>query len=121
MLLQISPLIGIALGSVIPPAVVKLDNDISNLLLYLAIIATVAGLVASFFLRDKPKHPPSLLFTQESVYEPFLVGLKKIIKIKPYLILLWSYGAAVGTFNAIATVLLQLIAPSGYTGNKISE
>jgi FLVCR family MFS transporter 7 len=115
MLVSVSPIVGIAIGSILPPSIVSQDSDIPLLLLVIAIIASVAGIASTIFMKDKPKHPPSLLFSQ-NVMDPFVVGLKKVIKVKPYLILLFSFGTGVGVFNAVATILLQIIAPSGYNG-----
>ena len=117
MLVSVSPIVGIAIGSVIPTSIVYNDSDIPTLMLVLAIISSAIGIISTIFIRDKPKSPPSPLFSTD--LDPFFVGLRKVIKVYPYIILLFSFGTGVGIFNAVATILLQIIAPSGYSGKSL--
>ena len=61
---------------------------------------------------SKPATPPSSSAQRES--EPFVQGLKQLVRNKPYLILSLTVGAGISLFSVATTLLSQFLCPWGY-------
>jgi len=116
MLCTVSPIVGIAIGSVIPPFIVNVPDDMPTLMLVCAIFASVTGIPSIFFMKDRPPTPPSAS-ALSMTFDTFSVGIKKVFKIKAFWFLMVSFGIGVGIFNSLATVFAQIITPFGYTAD----
>jgi hypothetical protein len=83
-----------------------------------AIVASVLA-VPAFFIRGKPRTPPSLAASMEP--EPFSYGLRKIVKNRNFWILWIAFSTFVGFFNAFTTVLNSILRPYGYSDDDTGE
>ena len=105
--------LGILLSAVLAPVILQKPDDMSNLMLIFGIPSEVALVVTLFSLtRSKPEHPPSESACQES--EPFLQGLKIILKNKMFLLLMVCFGSGMAIFTALAALIMQILCPYGY-------
>ncbi|XP_015602887.1 feline leukemia virus subgroup C receptor-related protein 2 [Cephus cinctus] len=113
--------LGIALGFVLTPIVVRkhenLDDigvDLSKLFWGVAIISTIATILVIIFFQEEPKLSPSQTralqkATRSENKEGFVEPMKRLFRNKCFLILCNSYGMNIGVLNAIATLLNQII------------
>ena len=98
------------------------DNDadgyqgllqVYNLMLYSAVIGTVAISPIFFLFRDKPPTPPSK--SAEAQKHAYWPSLKALLKNWNYIILITSMGLTFGACNILATVIQPLLLPFGFT------
>lgn len=76
--------------------------------------AAIGAIVTVFaFWRKKPPTPPASSALKESI--PFFKGLWTVLTNASFLILLLIWGCAAGLFNAMVTLLAQILCPFGYT------
>lgn len=135
--------IGNALGVSLPPIFVLLheeDNSIHGMPSFMAaqlIAAFLATIWAYFVLQDYPPTPPShttqerqalhihtALSAQEteSSSPSFLSTMQEVwkevytcLKDPNYRVVLWCFGLGLGFFNALLTILSQILSPCGYS------
>lgn len=131
----IGNIIGIGVGQAISPILAGITSNSTfnetqefhpsdtlnppNMAFMLAVfagIASVVGLFATFFTREKPKTPPSAAAEHES--DGFVDGMKQLYKNIPYMGVLVTFGIGTGIFNAITTLLSQILRPIGYTDDQ---
>ncbi|XP_054277209.1 uncharacterized MFS-type transporter C09D4.1-like isoform X2 [Macrosteles quadrilineatus] len=110
--------LGVALGFVIPPMIVKNSEDLDvigsglSLLFYgVAILTSVLLVLILFFFQSSPKLPPSpaQAVQRSAASIPFLTSIKHLVTNTGYMLLLVSYGINVGVFYAISTLLNQIV------------
>eukprot|EP01137_Pigoraptor_chileana_P030615 Opistho-2@17354 len=109
---SVSNPLGVAIASVLAPVIVDTGKDIATMNWIFAIPASVCVVIAVAFLRDAPPTHPSA--SAEDVSDSFSVGLRKLIHNRHYLLLLCAFGIGVGIFNAVSTLLEQIVLPHGY-------
>eukprot|EP01136_Pigoraptor_vietnamica_P017044 Opistho-1_new@61670 len=109
---SVSNPLGVAIASVLAPAIVDQGKDIATMNWIFAIPASVALVIAVAFLRAEPPTHPSA--SAEDVSDSFMVGLRKLARNRHYLLLLTAFGIGVGIFNAVSTLLEQIVRPHGY-------
>lgn len=107
--------LGIALGSVFAPVIVSRPADMRWLLMTNSIPPFVALVLALVFFKDRPPTPPSGGAEQQT--DTFLVGLKKLIHNRDYLLLAFGFGIGIGLVTAVTTLLGQVTAGQGYTAD----
>ncbi|KJE90576.1 hypothetical protein CAOG_01874 [Capsaspora owczarzaki ATCC 30864] len=115
MLASVANPIGIAAANVLSPAIVDTTEPwtINTMHWMMMIPAGIVAVITIVLMRAKPPTPPSLSAATPS--DPFFVGLKKVATNKSYLLLLVSFGVGLGIFNALSTLLEQIVHPQGYT------
>lgn len=74
-------------------------------------VLTVTTFLA--FWRKAPPIPPSS--SADKVNIPFFKGLKTVLTNLSFWILLVIWGCGAGLFNALLTLLAQILCPYGYT------
>eukprot|EP00039_Didymoeca_costata_P005797 m.84733 g.84733 ORF g.84733 m.84733 type:complete len:468 (+) comp12978_c0_seq1:206-1609(+) len=114
-IMSISNPLGIAIASVISPIIVSKPSEMGTLMMVFAIPATVGFVVCVFLFKDKPPTPPSASAHEES--HPFFEGLRLVFRSPAFVMLFLAFGIGLGIFNAVSTLLAQMIAPQGYTPN----
>jgi len=115
-LATISNPLGIMLSGILSPILLPSSDKMLFMLGIQAIPAGVAVLMATFgWWSSKPATPPSSSAQQES--EPFVQGLKQLVRNKPYLILSLTVGAGISLFSVATTLLSQFLCPWGYDDN----
>ncbi|XP_033119497.1 solute carrier family 49 member A3-like [Anneissia japonica] len=110
---MLNPL-GLLGANILSPLIVKHYKDIPLMLLVYMIPGAVVFVLSVFGVCSSvPPTPPSASAAQ--VHETFLQGLKKIVRIKPYIILCINFGAGFGLLSALLTVLQQVLCVRGYS------
>jgi FLVCR family MFS transporter 7 len=84
-------------------------------LLVTAVIVTVMCL-PGFFVPNRPPSPPSPLTVEES--EPFVTGLLGLRHKPRYWFLVMAFSALLAGFNCLATLLVQITGPYGYSEDQ---
>ncbi|XP_018570609.1 feline leukemia virus subgroup C receptor-related protein 2-like [Anoplophora glabripennis] len=107
--------LGAAIGSVLPPFLVKSDNDsdvgdnLYNMMMVNAILSCVVFVIVIVFFRARPDIPPSqsqLQILQEGEeLPPFFHNFKGLVKNKNYLLLLLSFGIFNSIWNSFGIVI----------------
>jgi MFS transporter, FLVCR family, MFS-domain-containing protein 7 len=106
---------GAALGQLISPFWVSSDrpSDIPNMILYVAIISSIASL-PSFFIPAKPPTPPSAGSTTRSPsHRTLFDDLSLLSKSPEFYLLFIPFSVFVGFFNAFSSLLNQILLPYG--------
>ncbi|RKO84901.1 major facilitator superfamily domain-containing protein, partial [Blyttiomyces helicus] len=89
-------------------------NNIPNLNFALACLSLLAA-IGSLFIYDTPPTPPSRSAGMPS--DPFLPGMKKLVRNRSYIILFVVFGFMIGIFNTFVTLINDYVTPYGYTDN----
>ncbi|PRP75011.1 hypothetical protein PROFUN_07404 [Planoprotostelium fungivorum] len=111
--------LGVAIGFIIPTAVVSVPNDIPLLLLVEALIVTVCSYPTFILIWENPPTPASTSSSLERE-ESFSKSLKTIAKDVNMWILFIEFGFGLGAFNTLATLVNNLMEPYGYTNDQSS-
>ncbi|KAL9136399.1 MAG: hypothetical protein Q9175_002385 [Cornicularia normoerica] len=103
---------GGALGQLINPFLASTASDMPSMVLYVAIISTVAS-IPSFFIPSKPPTPvsPSSTHTAPGLRETF----KILGKTPTFYLLFLPFAVYVGFFNSLSSVLTQIMTPYGFS------
>ncbi|XP_043983054.1 solute carrier family 49 member A3 [Gambusia affinis] len=117
MIASMSNPLGILLANIISPVIAKTSAQIPKLLLAYAVPACITCLLATVGIwSGKPPAPPSAS-AETSGSEPFIQGLKLLLKNKPYLILLLCFGSGIAVFTCFSTLLEQILCVKGYSND----
>ncbi|KAG5892528.1 hypothetical protein JTB14_011117 [Gonioctena quinquepunctata] len=120
--------LGAAIGTVIPPFVVKEDeniedigNGIRNMMIFNASLAAAAFILVLLFFRARPRLPASpsqkqLMETTEKS-PSFLQNFKTLIKNKDYLCVLLIFGVVNGIWNSFG-ILVNTIYLEYFPGSE---
>ena len=125
--------VGIAVGSILPAIFVLQKEDmavegIDTLLLVEAILATICAAVAAAFVKSRPSMPPSASAQsqalesndEESVFGVLSRNAMQCMNNRHFVVLLVAFGIGLGMFNALTTLVDQLIAPFCYNDDDAS-
>ncbi|NXL84530.1 S49A3 protein, partial [Alectura lathami] len=115
MISSMSNPLGILIANVLSPALVPEGKHIPLMLGVYAIPALTACALATVGIREKvPPTPPSASATN-STSQPFLMGLKMLLRNKPYMILAVCFGGGIGMFTCFSALLEQILCEKGYS------
>ncbi|XP_013401658.1 solute carrier family 49 member A3 [Lingula anatina] len=115
MIASMSNPLGILVANVLSPVIQGSSGFLTMHLVFLG-PALVAVVMATFGVwSSTPPTPPTASAERES--EPFLLGLKQIAKNKQYWVLTVCFGAGLGLFNSLTTLIEQILCPWGYDDN----
>jgi FLVCR family MFS transporter 7 len=130
--------VGILIGAFVSPLVVDSSVEFVSEMCLLNLIAAASSILpaflACFINRSMPLSPPSYSALldgisnanstdlQESVtfgdnLRAYFAQVSKLLKSKDFLILFFSFGVSLGTFNAFTTLIEQIICTRGYSDN----
>ncbi|KAL7622257.1 hypothetical protein AAE478_007761 [Parahypoxylon ruwenzoriense] len=104
---------GAALGQLIVPFMVTEPADISNAVLYVAIISSVAAF-PSFFIPAAPPTPPE---PSGSTPKASLRSSVRLLKSLELWLILAPFAVYVGFFNSISSLLNQIMLPYDFTSD----
>ncbi|KAI1444414.1 MFS general substrate transporter [Annulohypoxylon stygium] len=104
---------GAALGQLIVPFMVTEPGDVSNAVLYVSIISSVAAL-PSFFIPAAPPTPPG---PSGSTPKATLQDSLRLLKSLEIWLILVPYSVYVGFFNSISSLLNQIMIPYGFSSD----
>ncbi|KAJ2893873.1 major facilitator superfamily domain-containing protein [Zalerion maritima] len=103
---------GAAVGQLVTPMLVDDTPDISNMVLYVAIISSVCA-IPSFFLPARPPTPASASGTTPKL--SLRLSASRLVR-SPEFFMIWiPYCLYVGFFNSISSLLSQMMVPYGFT------
>ncbi|KYQ54727.1 Feline leukemia virus subgroup C receptor-related protein 2 [Trachymyrmex zeteki] len=112
--------LGIALGFLLGPIIVKNHNnlddigkDLTRLCWMIAIVSTIVLALVLTLFQNGPKLPPSETRALQKLNrtekrEEFIGPIKRLCRNKNYIMLCNSYGLNVGVLNAVSTLLNQI-------------
>lgn len=103
---------GGALGQLIGPLWATNKHEIPNMVLYTAIISTVATLPALFIPRAPPTPPSAIAESERFNIREALHALPRNVS---FWLILIPFGIYVGFFNAISSLLNQILLPYGFS------
>ncbi|KAI0887988.1 MFS general substrate transporter [Annulohypoxylon maeteangense] len=104
---------GAAIGQLVVPFMVSGPSDISNAVLYVSIISSVAAL-PSFFIPAAPPTPPG---PSGSTPKATLKDSLRLLKSLEIWLILVPYAVYVGFFNSVSSLLNQIMLPYGFSSD----
>ncbi|XP_037531406.1 solute carrier family 49 member A3 [Nematolebias whitei] len=115
MLASMSNPVGILIANLISPAIAKTPTQIPTLMQAYAVPSFIVCFLASLgVLSSRPPTPPSAS-AETSGSEPFMQGIKLLLRNKAYLVLLLCFGSGMAVFTCFTTLLEQILCVQGYT------
>ncbi|XP_036927043.1 feline leukemia virus subgroup C receptor-related protein 2 isoform X1 [Acanthopagrus latus] len=121
---------GIAIGFLIPPILVPNVDDMNELAYHIRVMFYISAGVASviFILviivfQERPEIPPSQAQAQAGNIPPdeysYTASIMRLLRNKPFMLLVLSYGLNVGCFYAVSTLLNRMIIEH-YPGEEVN-
>ncbi|XP_049597413.2 heme transporter FLVCR2 isoform X1 [Syngnathus scovelli] len=121
---------GIAIGFLIPPILVPNVDDVEELAHHIKImfyisagVATIIFILVIIVFQEKPELPPTQAQAQARCIPPesysYLASIWRLLRNKPFMLLLVSYGLNVGCFYAVSTLLNRMIIEH-YPGEEVN-
>ncbi|KAI9825189.1 MAG: hypothetical protein M1826_007046 [Phylliscum demangeonii] len=107
--------LGGALGQLINPFLATKPSEIPNMLLYVAIIGSVAS-VPSLFIPGAPPTPPCASAAEARM--PLGQTARALAKSPEFWLLFIPFSVYAGFFNAFASLLNQILYPYGYSESQ---
>ncbi|KAF2690209.1 MFS general substrate transporter [Lentithecium fluviatile CBS 122367] len=90
-------------------------GSVPNIVLYVAIISTVAS-IPSIFIPAAPPTPPCASASVSK--EPLLPSVRHIIRSPPFYVIALTFAVYVGFFNAFSSLINQILYPYGYSEDE---
>ncbi|RMJ24741.1 hypothetical protein PHISP_04402 [Aspergillus sp. HF37] len=107
--------LGAAIGQLVGSAWATQPSEVPDMVLYIAIIATVAS-IPSFFVPAKPATPPSASAAAVADEKtPVLSAMAQLLKTIEFWLILIPFTVYVGFFNSVSSLLNQILSPYGFT------
>ena len=109
---SLSMYLGIVLGMVVTPFLV-LRSSINSMLFIYGVVAAVAAVVFLVFSSERPPTPASPAGMEERslVFD----GLKQIVRIKNFILLMAIFFIGLGVFNSVTTWIEDILRPRGFS------
>lgn len=104
--------LGGALGQLIGPFWATRERGIPNMVLYTAIISTIANLPAPF-IPSAPPTPPSAIAASEKL--DLMEAIHALMRNASFYLLLVPFIIYVGFFNAVSSLVNQILRPYGFS------
>ncbi|XP_072108249.1 solute carrier family 49 member A3-like isoform X1 [Mobula birostris] len=109
--------LGILFANILSPLLMNEPSSMPMLLGVYIVPAVIACLFTTLGIREKvPPTPPSA-GAANSTSEPFLTGIKMLLKNKAYMIMMICFGGGVGVFTAFSALLQQIVCVRGYSNS----
>lgn len=105
---------GAAIGEIVSPYWAGEPHQIPDMVLYIAIIASVAA-VPVFFIPAKPPTPPSPAVVDHMDRKSLRKDLHGLSRSPEFYLLLIPFIFYVGFFNAFSSLLNQILEPYGFS------
>ncbi|TDH07329.1 hypothetical protein EPR50_G00104960 [Perca flavescens] len=117
MIASMSNPLGLLLANIISPLIVRTSTQIPTLLIAYAAPACFICFLATVGIRSSSPPTPPSASAESSGSEPFIQGIKLLLRNKAYLILLLCFGSGVAVFTCFSTLLQQILCVQGYTND----
>lgn len=116
MLASMSNPLGLLLANIVSPLLLDKYGSIPTMTLAYTVPACLSCLLATAGVRSSaPPTAPSA--SAQSSHEPFLHGLKLLMKNKAYMTLLLCLGAGIASFTCFSSLLDQILCVQGYSND----
>ncbi|XP_070541015.1 solute carrier family 49 member A3-like [Ptychodera flava] len=104
---------GYFIGNIIPPIIIQ-NRGVPFLLIVYSIPPVLGALMATFCMcSSAPPTPPSPSAGEQM--QPYWIGLKQVVKNRPFLILTVVMGITGGLVNSFNVVAEEMLCAQGYT------
>uniref|UniRef100_A0A3B5L8Y3 Major facilitator superfamily (MFS) profile domain-containing protein n=1 Tax=Xiphophorus couchianus TaxID=32473 RepID=A0A3B5L8Y3_9TELE len=121
---------GCAIGFLLPPILVPNVEDMDELakhvktMFYItAGVATFLFILVIFVFQERPKLPPTLAQASARSMPPedysYVASILRLLRNKPFVLLIVSYGLNVGCYYAVGTLLNRMIIER-YPGEEVN-
>ncbi|XP_061699397.1 heme transporter FLVCR2 isoform X3 [Syngnathoides biaculeatus] len=121
---------GIAIGFLVPPILVPNVDDVEELAHHIKImfyisagVATIIFILVIIVFQEKPELPPTQAQAQARCILPesysYLASIWRLLRNKPFMLLVVSYGLNVGCFYSVSTLLNRMIIEH-YPGEEVN-
>ncbi|XP_022050539.1 solute carrier family 49 member A3 [Acanthochromis polyacanthus] len=114
MIASMSNPLGVLLANIISPMMVEAPNKIPALLLAYAVPTCIICFLATVGIRSSAPPTPPSASAESSGSEPYVQGIKLLLRNKAYLILLLCFGSGMAVFTCFSTLLEQILCVQGY-------
>ncbi|KAM8915703.1 choline/ethanolamine transporter flvcr2b-like [Spinachia spinachia] len=122
--------LGIAVGFLLPPILVPNVDDVEELASHIRVMFYISAGVATFIFilviivfQEKPEIPPTQAQAQCRNIPPggysYTASIGSLLRNKPFMLLVLSYGLNVGCFYSISTLLNRMIIEH-YPGEEVN-
>ncbi|XP_007552959.1 choline/ethanolamine transporter flvcr2b isoform X3 [Poecilia formosa] len=121
---------GCAIGFLLPPILVPNVEDMDELAKHIKTMFYITAGVASFLFilvifvfQERPKLPPTLAQASARTMPPedysYVASILRLLRNKPFVLLIVSYGLNVGCYYAVGTLLNRMIIDR-YPGEEVN-
>lgn len=117
MIASMSNPLGVLLANIISPMLAQTSAKIPTLLIVYASPACLICFLATVGIRSSAPPTPPSASAESSSSEPFVQGLKLLLRNKAYLVLLVCFGSGIAVFTCFSTLLEQILCVQGYTND----
>jgi len=109
---SLSMYLGIVLGMVVTPFLVR-STSIDSMLLTYGVVAAVAAVVFLVFARERPPTPasPAGMEVRSLVFD----GLRQIVRMRSFVLLMGIFFIGLGVFNSVTTWIEDILRPRGFS------
>ncbi|XP_017266802.1 feline leukemia virus subgroup C receptor-related protein 2 isoform X1 [Kryptolebias marmoratus] len=122
--------LGIAIGFLVPPILVPNVDDMDELAYHIRVMFYICAGVSTFIFvlvvmvfQERPEIPPTQSQAQARNSHPdeysYQASIMRLLRNKPFMLLVISYGLNVGCFYAISTLLNRMIIEH-YPGEEVN-
>uniref|UniRef100_A0A4W6DXF0 Choline/ethanolamine transporter FLVCR1 n=1 Tax=Lates calcarifer TaxID=8187 RepID=A0A4W6DXF0_LATCA len=122
--------LGIAIGFLVPPILVPNVDDMDELAHHISImfyitagVATLLFILVVFVFQERPKLPPTQAqATARSIPSEqysYTASILRLLRNRPFILLIITYGLNVGCFYAVGTLLNRMIIDH-YPGEEVN-
>ncbi|XP_047429188.1 feline leukemia virus subgroup C receptor-related protein 2 isoform X3 [Mugil cephalus] len=122
--------LGIAIGFLVPPILVpnvdnmdELAHHISIMFYITAGVATLLFILVVFVFQERPKLPPTQAQAAARCIPPenysYTSSIRRLLRNRPFILLIITYGLNVGCFYAVGTLLNRMIILH-YPGEEVN-
>ncbi|KAL2352366.1 cell surface receptor/MFS transporter [Cryomyces antarcticus] len=105
---------GGALGQLIGPLWATKPSEVPNMVLYTAIISSIAA-IPSFFVPAAPPSPPSASSTGLQPELALSKQIRALLRSASFYLVLVPFSVYVGFFNSTSSLLNQILEPYGFS------
>ncbi|CAN9507384.1 unnamed protein product [Ophioblennius macclurei] len=122
--------LGIAIGFLVPPVLVPNVDDMDELAHHIRVmfyitagVATFLFVLVVFVFQERPKLPPTQSQATARSIPPehysYVASIRRLLRNKPFILLVITYGLNVGCFYAVGTLLNRMIILH-YPGEEVN-
>ncbi|XP_063351971.1 heme transporter FLVCR2 isoform X3 [Pelmatolapia mariae] len=122
--------LGIAIGFLVPPILVPNVDDMEELAHHIRImfyitagVATLLFVLVVLVFQERPKIPPTQAQATARSIPPeqysYIASIRSLLRNKPFMLLVITYGLNVGCFYAVGTLLNRMIIVH-YPGEEVN-